>query len=303
MELVRRHVRSGDGLPIYTYAIVPGVPPVGVVRLDRDAVRAEPDAHAHDFPALAFFERGGGSLRSATREWPVASGDAFIVAPGEVMGAGNSAGLEEAEGWGVFFTPEVFGSEVSGSFLSWRSHPLLLPFARGTGEGVLRLRVSADDRAAWSERCVALDSELRERKDGYREAVLAQLTLLLVDVSRLAADVVGDLKLNQEPLLAEVFRVIEERYPQRISLRDVAHAVSLSPGHLTTMVRRRTGRTVQQWITERRMAQARRLLVETNKAVAEVGRRVGYDDPAYFIRSFRKAHNITPLQWRRAGRP
>jgi AraC family transcriptional activator of pobA len=96
---------------------------------------------------------------------------------------------------------------------------------------------------------------------------------------------------------------IEERYREPISLRDVARGVSLSRGHLTTVVRRKTGRTVQEWIAERRMVEARRLLVETNLAVEEVGRRVGYGDPGYFVKSFRRAHSATPLGWRRAGRP
>jgi AraC family transcriptional activator of pobA len=62
-----------------------------------------------------------------------------------------------------------------------------------------------------------------------------------VDVSRLAVDVADDLRLNDEPLLSEVFGFIEKRYSERVSLRDVARAVSLSRGHLTTVVRRKTG--------------------------------------------------------------
>ena len=38
-------------------------------------------------------------------------------------------------------------------------------------------------------------------------------------------------------------------------------------------------------------------------AVAEVGRRVGYSDPGYFVKSFGRAHGVTPLGWRRVGRP
>jgi AraC-like DNA-binding protein len=102
---------------------------------------------------------------------------------------------------------------------------------------------------------------------------------------------------------AEGFGFIEDRYSEGVSLRDVARAVSLSRGHLTTVVRRKTGRTVQEWIAERRLAEARRLLVETDLSVEEVGQRVGYGDPGYFVRSFRRAHGATPLGWRRAGRP
>jgi AraC family transcriptional regulator, transcriptional activator of pobA len=297
--------RRGDGPPIYTYEAVPGVPPVSATRFGRGTPGGLPHmhSHAHDFLALAYFERGGGSLRLGDREWRIEAGDIYVVAPGEVVGVGDASGHEEAEGWGIFFPPEVLGLQAPEAFLSWRAHPLLFPFVRGAAGSAQRLKVPPADRPSWSERLSSLALELCQRRDGYREAVLAHLTLLLVGVGRLAADVVGDLRLKDEPLLAEVFGFIEDRYRERVSLKDVARAVSLSPGHLTTVVRRKTGRTVQEWIAERRMVDARRLLVETDLSVEEVGRRIGYGDAGYFVRSFRRAHGATPLSWRRAGRP
>ena len=261
-------------------------------------------AHTHEFLSLAYFERGGGSLRLGAREWRVEAGDAYVIAPGEVVGGGEStSGFWEAEGWNVSFPPEVLGDRAPGAFLSWRAHPLLFPFVGGAAGGAQRLRVPPEDRASWSGRFCALDAELRGRRDGYHEAVLSHLTLLLVELSRLAADVVGDLRLRDEPLLAEVFGFIEERYGEPISLKEVARAVGLSAGYLTTVVGRKTGRTVLEWITERRMAEARRLLVETDLSAEEVGLRVGYGDAGYFTRTFRRVHGATPLGWRRAGRP
>jgi AraC family transcriptional regulator, transcriptional activator of pobA len=298
--------RRGEGPPVYTYETVPGVPPVGVLSLGQALSPGglpQEHSHAHDFLVLAYFERGGGSMWVGDREWRVEAGDVYVIAPGEVVGAGDARGLEEAEGWGVYFPPEVFGPQAPGAFLSWRAHPLLFPFVRGAAGGAQRLKVPHTQIPTWSERVSALDLELNRRHDGYREAVLAHLTLLLVGVSRLAADVVGDLRLNDEPLLAGVFGFIEERFQEPMSLKDVARAVNLSSGHLTTVVRRKTGRTVLGWISERRMAEARRLLVETDLSVEEVGRRVGFGDPGYFVRSFRRAHGATPLGWRRAGRP
>jgi AraC-like DNA-binding protein len=98
-----------------------------------------------------------------------------------------------------------------------------------------------------------------------------------------------------------VFAVIERGHAEPLSLRDVAREVGMTPGHLTTVVRRRTGRTVQEWIIERRMAEARRLLAATDLPVQEVARRVGITDPGYFTRLFRRAHGTSPRAWR--GRP
>jgi AraC-like DNA-binding protein len=74
----------------------------------------------------------------------------------------------------------------------------------------------------------------------------------------------------------------------------------MTPGHLTTVVRRRTGRTVVEWISERRMAEARTLLAETDFSVGEIARRVGMADPGYFSRVFRRAHGNSPRSWRGA---
>ena len=291
---------------MYGYRRVPGVPPVGVLRAHGGLLQPEGfvrrHPHAHDFLVVAYVEADGGSLRVDDREWRPVAGDVFVVAPGEVVTVDQDGGLEAADGWTVFFPPDVVAPADPGAFLSWRAHPLLFPFVRGVAGGAQRLRVPAAERAAFAEHFAALDRELRERRDGCNEAVIAHLTLLLVAVSRLATDVAGDLALRDEPLLAAVFDAIETGFRGPLSLKDVAAVVGLTPGHLTTVVGRKTGRTVQQWITERRMVEARRLLADTELTVEAVGARVGYPDPGYFARRFRNAHGAAPLEWRRGGR-
>jgi len=51
------------------------------------------------------------------------------------------------------------------------------------------------------------------------------------------------------------------------------------------------------------MRGARRLLADTDLAVAEVAHLVGYAEAGYFVRRFRLEHGTTPATWRRAGRP
>lgn len=308
MGEVRPLDRRGDGPPVYTYVATPGVPTVNVMRFPGHELTpggsAEGQAHSHDFLGLSYFERGGGSIRLDNREWTVEDGDAYVVAPGEIIQMRtDTSGFHHIQGWSVSFPPEILDHETPGAFLSWRAHPLLFPFVGGAAGGAQRLKVPLHEQPSWSERFSALDLELRGRLDGYREAVLSHLTLLLVELSRLATDVVGDLKLTDEPLLAEVFGFIEEHYKERISLKDVARSVGLTPGHLTTVVGKKTGRTVLEWISEHRMTEARRLLVKTDLAIEEVGRRVGYGDTSYFVRHFKRVHDTTPRNWRHAGRP
>jgi AraC-like DNA-binding protein len=305
MRTVR--VRTPRGMPA-TYGIVPapGELPVWVWPLGALVGSDRPrEEHSHEFPGLVYFDGADGTVTLGGRTEQVRAGDLYVIAPGDVIGR-HTPSLRSPPhgsfGWGVMFTPDALGAEVPGAYLAWRTHPLLFPFVRGSGSGPLRLPVPEPERPALRDRVLALERELTDRPEGYREAARAHLVLLLVAVSRLAADLVGDLRADREPLLAAVFEVIEARYADALSLRDVARAVSVSPGHLTTTVRRRTGRTVQEWITERRMVQARRLLVGSGLSVAEVGRRVGYPDAGYFARVFGRAHGVSPARWRQAGR-
>jgi AraC-like DNA-binding protein len=151
----------------------------------------------------------------------------------------------------------------------------------------------------WDNAIQAIETELSARQEGHRQAALAHLTLLLIELARLARDVVADLKRSGEPLLADVFAVIDRRHAEALSLRDVAAELGLTPGHLTTVVRRRTGRTVQEWIIERRMAEARTMLEVTDLPIAEIARRAGIFDPGYFSRQFTRVHGMSPRKWRR----
>jgi AraC-like DNA-binding protein len=71
---------------------------------------------------------------------------------------------------------------------------------------------------------------------------------------------------------------------------------------LTTVVRRKTGRTAQQWLTERRMAEARKLLREGDLTVESIATRTGYRQTSFFIRQFKQRHADTPAAWRRQAR-
>lgn len=266
------------GVPVYRYRSDPDTPPVSIARRDQ---LVEPHPHIHDFPAL-WYAPAAGLVR--------------VVAPGKVLDPAQVAPAEE--GFAVFFDPSALGEDARSPWPAWQAHPLLFPFLHGRTGGVLCLKVPPDRRPAWDEAIQSMQTELTLRQDGYRQAVLAHLTLLLIELARLAKDVVADLRRSGEPLLAEVFAVIDRRHGEPLSLRDVAGEVGMTPGHLTTIVRRRTGRTVQEWIIERRMAEARELLADTDLPVGEVARRVGIPDPGYFSRLFGRTHGGPPRQFR-----
>lgn len=104
------------------------------------------------------------------------------------------------------------------------------------------------------------------------------------------------------PRLRKVFEFIESNYHQPISLKEVARAVGYSSAYLTDLMRRLTGKTVNDWIIERRIAQACTLLLKTNNSVNQIALQVGYQNINHFYCQFRNYHSTTPHAWREAQR-
>jgi AraC family transcriptional regulator, transcriptional activator of pobA len=80
---------------------------------------------------------------------------------------------------------------------------------------------------------------------------------------------------------------------------DFAAALGLTATHLTRICTARTGLSPARLIEARRMAEARRLLAYTDLTVAQVGYALGFEDPAYFSRAFRRVEGASPGAFRR----
>lgn len=103
---------------------------------------------------------------------------------------------------------------------------------------------------------------------------------------------------GDESLSERVLAIIEERHGELLSLQMVADSLGYSPAYLTNLMRRETGKTIQQWIGEVRMQHAQRLMLETEEPIKRIATLVGYADPNYFVRHFRKMYGVPPMTWR-----
>jgi AraC-like DNA-binding protein len=236
-------------------------------------------------------------MRAPGRTLRVRPGHVFLSAPGELH---DTSGVVTMDGWVVEFTPELLAMPAGSSpLLMPRPDGAWLSFAGRPFDGLAFAEVPPSERPAWEDRLERLGRETQRTRLGSLEAIRALIELTLVDLARLLAPAARS-GASVPPLLQEVFAVIERRHAEPgLSLSEVARAVGRSPSHLTALVRRETGMTVLEWITQRRMAEARRRLRETDEDVGIVAERIGYLDPAYFARLFRREHGVSARVFRR----
>lgn len=83
-----------------------------------------------------------------------------------------------------------------------------------------------------------------------------------------------------------------------LSLNQVAEQVSFSPNHFSAIFRAEIGVTFRDYLSNLRVEQAKKLLVNSNMKCSEIAYHCGYNDPHYFSLLFRRSCGQTPQQFR-----
>jgi two-component system response regulator YesN len=86
--------------------------------------------------------------------------------------------------------------------------------------------------------------------------------------------------------------------PDEITLVRLANLVYFNPSYLSRLFKQVAGMNLSEYVAEARLIRAKRLLEDPNLKVQEVADRVGYGTATNFTRSFRKAVNMTPQEYR-----
>jgi len=84
-----------------------------------------------------------------------------------------------------------------------------------------------------------------------------------------------------------------------ISTREIAADQFLSPNYLSARFHEETGKTVSDFILEKRIKMACKLLRTSKRSVQEVATAVGIGDASYFSKQFRKIMGVSPLRYQK----
>jgi len=94
---------------------------------------------------------------------------------------------------------------------------------------------------------------------------------------------------------------LEAHYTEDISLEDVAAQVNVSPQYFSKLIKKNTGFNFIDWLSMMRVRRAKELFNTTNLSIKEVCFMIGYKDPNYFSRIFKKRVGITPSEYIKTG--
>ncbi|WP_135556403.1 response regulator [Paenibacillus cymbidii] len=101
-----------------------------------------------------------------------------------------------------------------------------------------------------------------------------------------------------DKFVAEVAGYLEQRFAQPITLQDLSRQFGLVPGYISQLFRKGTGLTPGEYVTDLRVAAAKRLMGEQpGILLKQVAEAVGFQDPLYFSKVFKKATGVPPSHY------
>lgn len=263
--------------------------------LDVGHVRRPPRFPSHRPHRMGFFElllltRGKGRGQLGGEPIELRPGSVLLAAADEVMALELDAGAER------------FVLCLREGFLAGTEEPFLLRrlglFRRSGSRRQLHLRPEERD---WLESRLAGMAEEIDLLDAHSRGILrAQLLETLHRAERIARrDLPEELAGASSPWAERFLAVLESTYLEEHRVDTLARHMGLSPAHLHTRVKECFGSSPKRLISQRLMLEAKRRLDGTEKSVAQVAGELGFADPAYFSRFFRRWAGQSPGAYRR----
>jgi two-component system response regulator YesN len=99
-------------------------------------------------------------------------------------------------------------------------------------------------------------------------------------------------------VIERIRSLIEKRFAENLQVGDLAKEVFLSTTYLCLLFKQETGETINEYMTKVRLEKAKELLRQPGNKFYEVCEAVGYSDPSYFSKLFKKHTGFTPSSYR-----
>lgn len=246
--------------------------------------------HVLTFHDLVLVTAGRGSIVLDGAPHPVEAGVMVFTLPGQMREWRVDSPLDGAC---LFFTEEF----VADTFSDPRFLDRFPFFGAARRYGTMRL--DASQRRAFLRGFREMQNELKSFRNDATQSLRAALYQLLVLLNRWYVAQHGEsVNASSNPFVERFRRLVERDFRRRHRVSEYASQIGLTSGHLSALCRAHTQRSASATIRSRIVAEARKLLLYSDLSAGAIGDKLGFDDPAYFTRFFRRETGVVPTRFR-----
>lgn len=191
------------------------------------------------------------------------------------------------------------GVATAGEYFDWML---------GNGnDAVMSTRLKTLEFALWAEHLVYLNGGMTYRFTDREEYLpicfntedMGALKNWFVDrIGQACQNMMNKRNERSDSQIHTAIDYINNNYTSNISLDDVSRVINISPYYFSKLFKEETGEGFVEYLTKLRIEKAKDLLLNTDMPMKEICLEVGYPDPNYFSRTFKKNYGVTPTEYK-----
>ena len=238
--------------------------------------------------SIIYITTGIYKFKKGNRSYEIRPNEFIVVPAGEVFSV--DAIDNDLKGYTVHFSPTYLIDSVSAiSVLN--DFEFLLPFTNSHFNSIT-------DKTLVLNIFKRLNALYMENVETNTALITTYILALLYELKKEYAFL--------KPHNSTIYKALSHQFKQALfqnfkSLHrtsEYAKLLKITPNHLNKVLKTTTNRSPKQWINETLILEAKYLLNQTNLNINEIAHELGFDDPSYFSRLFRKIENTTPTDYK-----
>lgn len=271
-------------------------------RLQNVPIMIKPDqkatvsAHKHDFFEFVYVSSGRAEHIFENKSVIVSKGDYFLINLGSTHEYRSLEGESDFSVINVLFLPQLIDDSLkdAANFQEIMDHYLIRYGYNPLGELPTK-KIFHDDTGTVESLITVILSEYEKKEAGYVDILRHLLLSLIIQLVR--RETTASLQ-RTETTVQRIKQYVAEHYMQPLRLSDICRRMNFSLPYISTLFREKVGMTFREYLLKLRMEKACFLLRSSDMTIQSIAQAVGYADPAFFYKSFRRFMRITPEGYR-----
>lgn len=260
----------------------------GDIRIERLQDRLTPKVpfpHKHDFYQIVIVHSSVGQHEIDFTTYPVKGSQVFLIKPGQMHGWKLST---RSKGFVIEYTEESFNKDFIGkSRLAQHSRQVPDHFKIPKGNHVFS-----------EDFLEMMEAEFLGEGDNFEMCLQSYLSLILLEALRLGKAADRQLAENDD-VISQFTDLVEEHFQEQHQVEFYAGKLGITAKALSAKIQRVLGPSAKEYILNRCMLEAKRLLSYSDLSISEIGYSLGFDDPNYFSRFLKKNMKVSAGKFRK----
>jgi AraC family L-rhamnose operon transcriptional activator RhaR len=258
----------------------------------------EEEEHTHDFIEIVYIISGKGQQVINGTRYDVERGDLLFINIGQTHSFQSYGTMEIVN---CLITPEFIDRELLHSENAFELLALsyfeefedkidkLVPMISFRGKELIEIE----------SLITSMIAEFVHKPINFRTALRGYVLVLLTKIFRqMQQQEMGHILHQVNKLTPDLLRYIEEHCFEKITLNTLAQKCFYNPSYFSKIFKEVYGKNLMEYIHEKRIQEALRLLKETNLSIENISLRVGYNDRKQFYKILKAHTGLTPKEAR-----